>query len=541
MSEFLDSQNELVDQYRALVTEVKRRDDHLEAIHSVAVAIASGLDIDAVLGVALEAVMKVVHVETACISLIDPETGDLKFRAGRGLLPDGAQQPIPFASQPDALRQALQVIEEGEPLIVADVSAGNSALGLAFGVDAAQALALVPLHAHNRVTGVLCAMSCTPYHFQEEEVLALRTVAAQVGAALEHAHLHKQANAHESRLTTILDSVADAIIATDDKGRINLVNHAAVLNFNLSPDAILGAPLHDAPLQPRLLDGLRRAMDRQRGDTMTLFEVQMENGQHWSVAVAPVRQRDQEELDDEGWVVVLQNVTHLKQVEAARTRFIQTAAHDLRNPLGITLSALLMLQGDIAPESDSHDLIDIALNAINRMQDLIDDLLHLESLASGSAIRRKPVDITKVIAKVTKDVRPMFREKSQQLEVWHDASLPTILGDENWLYRALLNYLNNAHKYTPEGGQIVVRAFQLSNELVIQVEDNGYGIPEEAQSHLFERFYRVIVTEDQPKGTGLGLAIVKSIAEQHGGRVFARSKPGEGSTFGIVLPIADIQ
>jgi two-component system phosphate regulon sensor histidine kinase PhoR len=107
----------------------------------------------------------------------------------------------------------------------------------------------------------------------------------------------------------------------------------------------------------------------------------------------------------------------------------------------------------------------------------------------------------------------------------------------HWLHRALLNLLGNANKYTPPGGEITLRAYVQDEELYLEVQDTGPGIPPEAQTRLFERFYRVPGNDSQTKGSGLGLAIVRTVVEQHGGRVFVQSRVGQGSTFGMIFPL----
>ncbi|MCZ7545163.1 MAG: ATP-binding protein [Anaerolineae bacterium] len=532
----MGDQNSLIHQNRALIAEVKQRVDQLEAINTVAAIVSQSLDLDVVLETALEAVLSVIHVDAAGISLIEEETGDLVLRAQRGWTRDFVSMPMRV---PVGEGLSGQAVQEDRVIITGNLSGDERLAFPAFGEEPIEAMALVPMHGRGQVIGVLSVMNYTPYRFQREEVTVLRAIADQVGVALENARLFADALAQRGRLSAILNSAADAIIAIDNRGRIALVNPAAAVLFDLDATAIVGVPLCDAPLHPRLRENLCRVIDHQQSDTVTVFEITMEDGQHWSAVISPVRSQDSGDPEGGGWVVVMQNVTHLQEVETVRTQFIQTAAHDLRNPMGITLSALVMLYQEYgAVLGEGRELVEIALGGINRMQDLIDDLLHLESVSASVNFHRAPVDLAAVIDQVVNDVRLQFQEKGQSLEVALDAALPPVVGDDNWLYRALLNYLSNAHKYTPEGGRVVVRAHVQEGEVVVEVADNGYGIPLEAQARLFERFYRVVVTDDQPKGTGLGLAIVKSIVEQHGGRVFMRSKPGEGSTFGFVLPAA---
>jgi signal transduction histidine kinase len=133
------------------------------------------------------------------------------------------------------------------------------------------------------------------------------------------------------------------------------------------------------------------------------------------------------------------------------------------------------------------------------------------------------------------------RAKQQQLELVKPQDLPSVVGDPIRWKQAISNLINNAVKYTPFGGSIVVRVLRSEEQRVLlEVQDTGYGIPAEAQAKLFQRFYRVrIAGAENIEGTGLGLSLVKAVVEQHGGRVAAESEQGKGSTFRIWLPVAD--
>jgi signal transduction histidine kinase len=149
-------------------------------------------------------------------------------------------------------------------------------------------------------------------------------------------------------------------------------------------------------------------------------------------------------------------------------------------------------------------------------------------------------DIGQLIQETCADMELLLKDKSIRLQQEVQTALPAVLVDQRWLKRALTNYLDNAAKYTDEGDTIVVRAFANEAILHIEVIDHGPGIPIEAQSRLFERFYRVADTE-KIRGTGLGLAIVKSVAEAHGGGVYVRSTKGLGSTFGLTIRLRQPQ
>ena len=260
-----------------------------------------------------------------------------------------------------------------------------------------------------------------------------------------------------------------------------------------------------------------------------------------AIIVAGARQPSLGDRAAEGWVMVVRDLTFLREAEQSRINFIRAAAHDLRNPLSTTLNALRMLRNELGGLSALHEeVIDLAQQSIDRMQDLIDDLLNLEYIESGLGIKSAPVDVRDLVERGIIDMSVSFNEKQQTLVIDVPEYLPYILGDMHWLHRALINLLSNAHKYTPAGGHVTIRAYVREDDLYLGCRTMA-GVPPEVQARVFERFYRAPSTANDVKGTGLGLSIVKSVAEQHGGRAFMQSSPGQGSTFGMIfaLPPAD--
>jgi PAS domain S-box-containing protein len=526
---------------RDLAAELKRQTGQLAAINSVTAAVSQSLDLNVTLQTALDAVLSVIPVEASGISLIDEQAGELVLRAQRGWRKDFVTA-FPMRIK---LGQGMSglVIANDEVLITGDVTNDPRLVFPAFTEEKVQAMVLAPMHARGRVIGILSVLSHKPYEFDVDEIKILQAIADQVGLALDNARLYESVREQQSRLQAIIQSTADAIIATDNRGHINLINQAAQALFELDMRATLGQALREAPLPPLVVEKLREAMDREMSTAGQPFEIPLHNGRYLAGIVSPVYSHTRMgEQSAEGWVVVFQDVTHLKEAERARLQFVQTAAHDLRNPLGVTLSALTMLNRNWKdPTPTEREVFDIALQGINRMQDLIDDLLNLERIESGVDLRSEPVDIPDLIERCTIDMRPMLHGKQQKLELSVERGLRPILGDAGWLYRALANLISNAHKYTPEGSTVTIRAGAQASTLVLQVEDNGPGIPKEAQTRLFERFYRVRQTQEQVSGTGLGLAMVKSVAEKHGGRAYVYSEPGHGSIFGMALPYYPVE
>ena len=174
-----------------------------------------------------------------------------------------------------------------------------------------------------------------------------------------------------------------------------------------------------------------------------------------------------------------------------------------------------------------------------RMTTLVDILLDLGKIEARVGMEMKPCQLVTVINKAVKGLREHFRAKEIVLQFDLPPGLPLVQGNQVRLDQVVSNLVGNAIKFTREGGMVTVSARQEKGEVVVEVKDTGIGIAPEDQVHLFEKFYRVSSEETSDiEGTGLGLAIVRSIVEGHGGRVWVKSQPGQGSTFGFALPIA---
>ncbi len=233
-----------------------------------------------------------------------------------------------------------------------------------------------------------------------------------------------------------------------------------------------------------------------------------------------------------------QQVSHL---EGIKTDMIRIAAHDLRNPLAVLMGYVSMMQLDqeLLPE-EYPDYIEQMLSAVRRSTVMINDILSLERIERMAQEQTaEPFDLVPQVREAVREFSWLSQEKKQTLSF--DASIKNavIHGDALQIYEAMINLISNAVKYTPEGGQINVRLAPVSGyQVILTVQDNGYGIPEDQQDDLFLAYARV-KTEETGKieGTGLGLNIVKNIIERHGGNLFFDSIYGEGSTFGFTLPL----
>ncbi|MEO8611225.1 MAG: ATP-binding protein [Chloroflexota bacterium] len=525
----------LLQQNRLLTEEVKRRIDQLAAINTVAATVSQSLDLNRTLKTALQAVLDVVGAEAGGISLIDERAGEVVLRAQQGWLHDFVTTPMRI---PLGKGMSGRVIDTNDVVLDNDLDGTEELAVPRFLEEKFRSIAMSPMHARGKIIGILSIMSNKTDAFNIEMVTVLRAIADTVGVALDNARLYESSAEQEKRLGAVFQSTADGMIATDQDGLLSLINHAAELIFDVDARKLIGTPLREAPLHPRVRDSLLYALSS-RDEGHEAFQVTLESGRMLSLLISPVyieSQVDQDRKKD-GWVIVVQDITHLREAEIQRAEFIRAAAHDMRNPLSVALSSLNLLEGFFSAEDPTAlEIIGIATNGINRLQDLINDMLNLEQIENGYDVKMDDVDVGEMIRETCAEMKPLLAEKSLDCKIDIQANLPLAQVDRRWVKRALTNYLDNAAKYTKPHDTIIVKSFANGEMLHIEVTDTGPGIPIESQSRLFERFYRAPDT-DKIRGTGLGLAIVKSVAEAHGGSVYVRSRTEQGSTFGLTLRI----
>lgn len=546
--------HELLAENRQLSDEVRRQVELLAAVNRVTTEISQSLSLQHTLDTALEVVCEAAGAQAGGISLIDEAAGEVVLRAQRGWLRDFVRErPMRV---PLGRGLSGSVIANDEVFVHNNLDESTQLAVPSFHDEHFRSMAMAPMHARGKIIGILSIMSLKPDSFDQSAIDMLRNVADTVGVAIDNARLYEITVENQHQLSAVLHSTADGIIATDQLGRIKLVNAAAQQMLSSTASQLVGLPLRDAPIPANIRESLRfalgtpEAINPSRPVTNRAFRVTTESGSVLSVLASPILLESQFDPDrPDGWVIVLQDVTHLREAEMARTQFMKSAAHDIRNPLSAALNALELLRriqqtsatpaaGGTSPE----EIIGIALTGVQRVKAMIDDLLHLENVQAGVGFALTEVDFGDLIQEISADIYPRLREKQLRYRVDFETGLPTTLADRKQIARALRNYLDNAIRYAPENGEVRLRIFveqpaEPSGDpmLHIEVSDSGPGIPLELQARLFERFYRA---DTKSTGTGLGLALVRTVAEVHGGRVYVHSSIGQGSVFGMTIRIA---
>jgi two-component system phosphate regulon sensor histidine kinase PhoR len=263
------------------------------------------------------------------------------------------------------------------------------------------------------------------------------------------------------------------------------------------------------------------------------IEKEEQNKRFFSVSVAPLRKATGVIY---GAVGVFHDVTDLKSAEQIRIDFVANVSHELRTPLTAIkgYTDTLLLDAKQGREMD-QGFLEIIERNVGRLMNLIRDLLDLSSLESTDVLHKMPIATEEFTSRIVSHLEANLKEKNQTVRVSSEAGV--VMADPRRLEQVLTNLLENAHKYTPSGGEIKVIWKTGRNGVDLCVSDNGPGIPPEHHARLFERFYRVDKARSRDQGgTGLGLAIVKHIMQRHDGTVWVESQPGQGSSFYCRFP-----
>ncbi|MBC7809808.1 MAG: GAF domain-containing protein, partial [Burkholderiales bacterium] len=252
----------LILQNRLLTEEIQRRISQLAAINAVAATVSQSLDLDVTLETALRVVVDTVQADAGGISLIDDKAGEVVMRAQRGWVRDFVNPPmrIPFGKG-----MSGRVIRTNDVVIENDLKGTGELAVPRFREEPFRSIAMAPMHARGKVIGILSIMSLQPASFGPEVADLLRAIADTVGIALDNARLYESSVEQENRLSAVIQSTGDGIIATDQSGRIEMANYTACAMFQVNPDALIGMPLREAPLHPRLRDSLLFALSSRAG------------------------------------------------------------------------------------------------------------------------------------------------------------------------------------------------------------------------------------------------------------------------------------
>lgn len=344
----------------------------------------------------------------------------------------------------------------------------------------------------------------------------------------------------------LFDSIGEAVIATDDEGKIMRVNEATLELFECKESDLLGkkymTAVHALTLKGDIIKPINRPIMRALIEGKRISETVLYvkgNGRHFPahLTVSPIM------LDGEpiGTIQVIRDVTREQRIDRAKTEFVSLASHQLRTPLTAMRWYIELLlrhrMGPLTPEQE--DSLGEVYRVNLRLIELVGALLSVARIEIGTlTISPVPSNISQLAQDVTAELKPQITEKNLKFSEYYDPEIPSMQLDPDLTRIIFQNILTNAVKYTPSGGKISLSIELKKKNVLIQISDTGYGVPKRQQRQLFTKLFRADNARRQDTdGTGLGLYIVQSIVQSAKGKIWFESEENVGTTFYVRLPL----
>ncbi|HVU10791.1 MAG TPA: GAF domain-containing sensor histidine kinase, partial [Phototrophicaceae bacterium] len=401
---------------------------------------------------------------------------------------------------------------------------------LIHGGEAIGALLVVAAQRHGRL-------------FWSEDVYMLELLGAQAAVAIVHnrlfkeqAELNQQVEIARGQLEAVLDSTENPVLAVDRQFKLIFANPAAKALFSIKDDSIVQPVQRLLPpetLPTDYLDVLRHLRHHQAYTYEVAYNEKVYLCSLTSMGDLRIR----------GWVAVLNDVTQLKELDRIKSEMVRMTSHDLKNPLQAAMANLELLQDDLMDVVDDEvwESVKVIDKQLQRMERIIRGILDLERVKSG-ARALEMCHPSRIVQDVLYELRERAADGKITLHTDVASGLPEFGCDVEQFERAIINLVENAIKFTPPDGSVLVRVYQGGGSLLFEVEDTGVGIAKDLQGRVFDRFYRANQKGmEHVTGSGLGLSLVKAVVENHHGKVWLQSEPGAGTTFFVSIPIVQVK
>lgn len=476
---------------------LQRRVQELAALNQLAYTVSSSLDLNRVYEVLVEQINRQWPVEAVRLYLLD-EQGQklLRHRPGAGEKPF----PIDAGIVGRVARTARMVVTANaahhpdyEPSVDnLDGTVPNS-------------LACLPLVIKNRVVGVLALFNKADGAFTEEDIQRLRAFTSPVATAIENARLFAESERRRAAIQATAETLPQPLIILDEDGNLLVANDRAmdILETNMSA----------------LFEGVSSGV----GQT-----TEVEIGEETYLTTT-------EHVKDVGTIVVMQDITEVKRLEAARSEFLHMLSHDMKSPLSSVLGYAQLLGKTLPMEERHRNFLLHIQNAANRMLEMINQLLQTVDEDATVQHEGEEMALDALVDQVLQDLAGAATGKSIALNHEMEGEPFPIRADRTRLYHALLNLVENAVKYSPPETEVDVFLSYGEEEITVQVKDQGPGVQKEDLPRIFDKYYRGRQPTGQP-GSGLGLAVVRANVEIHGGQVSVENRSDGGAVFTVTLP-----
>jgi signal transduction histidine kinase len=535
---------------------LERQLRELESIQEVGQILSSSLDLTTLLMAVYSQVADLMPVELFYFVLFEEKYSDVLHPL---TIKNGI--PVNWTSEFDEQGLVETIMKEHLPNISREITVTlRDEISSSEPQQSAKSWLGVPVIAGDELLGVIVVQSFSEYDLYDlkhQEILM--TIAAQAAVAIQNARLYERTDeALRSRvqeLDSILSTVDEGVLLTDLNFRVLTVNRALALIMDAHSSDIVGVPLNNSSsiAADRLLKSIGYTTDKLLEDCegistgeyefkRNIYSVEKPTEKQFERTITPVR-------DLEGyitaWLLVLRDVTEEFEVTRLRDDMMHTLVHDLRSPLAVVKGSLEVIRfsDEDGKQENIDELMRLALIGTERMLRLINNLLDVSRLEDGQmVVAPRWISIDPIMNNAIKQVQPEAKRVDIILETITEEDIPPVYVDQAHLERILNNLLDNAIKFTPDGGHVKVTAM-LDPEftpasIVVGVSDTGPGIPAEIQKQIFQEYNQVKMIQGRRTGSGVGLYYCKLAVEAHGGQIWVDSQIGGGSTFYFRLPLA---
>jgi NtrC-family two-component system sensor histidine kinase KinB len=514
----------------------------LELLYNVSRELTSALDLHTVLTRVLSLSTTTIQAERGSVIVID----DHEKPVDGAIIVKGQLLPYTQESLVSTLGHGLAgwVIRNRQAALISDTSQDKRWLRRPDDTierSGPKSAICVPIQIRDERVGVLTLVHATPNFFGADHLALLQAIVDQAGIAVHNARLYESLQATNQRYHELFEDSIDPIVVTNLEGKIQEINRQAAQVSGRPREELQGTSIWDLQTVSPLW--LQEHMESiQVGETVNCeSEFQPREGLPIPIEIY-VHKISFGGEDLLQWII--RNITERKQLDSLRNDLSAMIYHDLRSPLANIVSSLDMLR-TLIPENGNNiiqQVLAIAIRSSERMQRLINSLLDINHLEAGQPItNRAAVEVMPLVLEALDAVQPVTSTKRQKVMLEVETGLSKIWVDEDMIRRVLINLLENATKFTPAEGKIIIGAKNEDEWIKLWVQDTGPGIPGDIQGAIFNKFTRIPIdrlqsSEHLPKGLGLGLAFCKLAVQAHGGRIGVESDIGSGSCFYFTVP-----
>lgn len=529
----LGAQTTLALERAKLFDETSQRLSEVATLYTMAQKITGELELQTVLDMIVDSLRHALGCRGCCIFLLDQSGQNLKIEAASGLKPQWRKMAQLRVGEGIAGR----AVAEAKTIYLPDT---RQEPGFIFFDDEVRSLMVAPMLSHTGVIGAINVDDTQPNVFGPAQERLLTIFAAQAGIAVENARLFANISKQQQQTQAIIQYMADGLLLIDGQGVIVTCNPALAMMLSMHPGQIVGQKVHSPDLPPRLAEITSTTTHRARTGVLSK-EITIETPRPRTLQIFSTTV-----IDDSGMplgeVRVVHDITRERELEQLKDDFMSTISHELRTPLfSIQGFVQLMQEDENLDAATRQEFLSIIRTQAVQLGQMVNNLLDLSKFDEGKLeLERQSVAMLDIIHQTILKLQGFAHQQKVKLAPKLPALLPAISGDAQRLEQVLTNLIGNAIKFSNAGGEVVVSASSNESELKVEVKDSGIGIPAEALDRIFSRFYQVEdKSERSARGSGLGLHIAQRIVKAHGGRIWAESEAGQGSTFCFTLPLTN--